>query len=162
LLCVITFIVAGLCVASELNYAICITDQRNIAERVLLDAQDNGGRLPTSLDAVDMPPVCRYCHKYYFYSLHTTSLYIMNGYLAGKNIHDFAFPEQTLLTAVGKDMHTKLFSKESDMDLSNNRAVTFLDGMNMRIALGNLPSHFPVDGKVTKDSWFIKPQYLHK
>ena len=127
LLCVITFGVAGLSWASAMDYWECATDQRTIMDGLEMYVQDNNGLFPSSLTALaeDMPPGQLYCHKHYFYWLYTTSPYILNGYLAGIELGDFAFPERTLLIAVGKDPHAKLFFKRSDMDLSNNRAVAF-------------------------------------
>jgi len=165
LCCAIAFGITGLSWASALNYSDCAFEQRSILDGLGMYVKDNGkGLLPFSLTELfvyyNYPQEQHYYNKHYFYWLYTKRPYIMNGYLAGKKIADFPYSKRTLLIAVGKNSQTKYFFKRSDIDLSDNMAVTLydLDDCDIeRIEPGSLAKHFPVDGKVTVDSWLIKP-----
>ena len=160
-LCAFAFGFAGVTFASLLNSLEGASDQRDIMQALQFYVQDNGGSLPSSLTAMGeyLPKEQLYSHNHYFYWLYTTRPYIMNGYLAGKTIQGYTHPERTLLVAVGKGKHAKLFFKRSDIDLSNNMEVTFLSLDKIeRIEPGSEAIHLPADGKIAKDSWFIELQ----
>jgi len=159
---IVAFGLIGDFYARLLNYAQtprCIRNQRYIAQQIQLDAKDHAGHYLKSLRELDyvIPEDRRYCPKYYFYFLHTTSTYVFNGHLAGKEVPD-AYPERTILTAEGKRKGMALFYDPSDMDLRNHGSVTFLDGHYARLDRESISTHFPANGTVTKDTWFIQPQ----
>lgn len=161
-LCLLAFVVTGFLYAMLGNYAqqaLCPGNQHNIAMYLQFYEINHAGYLPSSLTAFnhDIAVDKRCCHRYYFYSLNNASPYIFNGYLAGKNINSFAFPERTIVTAEGTDMHAKLFFTPSALNLRDHGSVTFLDGTVERYRPENFAKHFPGNGKITDDTWFIKP-----
>jgi hypothetical protein len=165
-LCAITFCVAGYLLAQLGNYVrgvTCRSNQREIAVALLLYAQDHNGYLPTSLRDIDdaIPAEKRFCRSYSFYYLHRTRPYVMNRHLAGKNIMvdlgDWWSPSRIILLAEGKNRDATSFSSLSEIDLKSHGHVTFLDGSTGTLSLDTVDKHFPPDGKVTEETWFITP-----
>lgn len=157
----ITFSVAGRFYAAFLNYCQTPhTNMRMIAAGLNRYADNHNGRYPTSLDELGAYQSLLVCKKYSFYYLHATSTYLLNAYLAGKDIHNIDHPESTILLAEGKAQVISLFHSIADMDFTDHCGVIFAAGGYKRITRESILLHFPMAGKVTKDTWFIKPVML--
>ena len=164
ILCAVTFGITGIFYAQMMNYGWYLSsgsNQREIATGLLLYAKDHAGRLPSSFTGLShymliTPDKCS-CRKYYFYILHTKSPYLLNGFLAGKEIEDFAYPERILLTAASKNNNAKYFFNLSDLDVTDYRWATFLDGTLKPINKISLSTNISDTKAGTADFWFIKP-----
>jgi len=166
LLCPIAFGVSGYFYAGLANsmQSLCSRrTMRGIGERLNMYAHDHNGYYPTSLDALDLPPGDRYCRKYTFLFLHTKRPYLLNGYLAGVNINRIADPDKTVIVAIGRGNGKKLFYGLQDIDFNIDFSVraniAFINGYDGLLLQRDIPSRFPRDGKVTDDTWFIKPRF---
>lgn len=158
-LCLLTFGVTGILFTALMGYvqmAQSTANQRNIAFTLQYYVEEHNGSLPSSLAELALPTQTFFCRQYYFYPFYKTSPYIFNGYLAGKDISSFAYPERTVIIAEGTDLHAKVFFTASDLNLRAHRLVTFLDG-HVEYQPENFAKHFPSNGNISDDSWFIKP-----